>query len=50
MKDETGGVVLEEFVALKLKMYSFFVGDNVEQKKDKGCELKCWCDNKSQWI
>ena len=32
--DETGGVAIEEFVRLKLKMYSFSV-DNSEHKKAK---------------
>ena len=36
MKDETGGVVIEEFVGLKAKMYSFLVDDNSEHKKAKG--------------
>ena len=35
MKDETGGVSIEEVVGLKPKMYSFFV-DNNEHKKIKG--------------
>ena len=35
MKDETGGVAIEEFVGLKPKMYSFLV-DNNEHKKAKG--------------
>ena len=35
MKDETGGVVIEEFVELKPKMYSFLVDDNSELKKSK---------------
>ena len=35
MKDETGGVAIEEFVGLKPKMYSFLV-DNSEHKKAKG--------------
>ena len=35
MKDETGGVVIEEFVGFKPKMYSFFV-DDTEHKKGKG--------------
>ena len=35
MKDETGGVAIEEFFELKLKMYSFLV-DNSEHKKVKG--------------
>ena len=32
MKDETGGVTIEEFVGLKPKMYLFLV-DNSEHKK-----------------
>ena len=32
MKDETGGVAIEEYVALKLKMYSFLV-DNTKKEK-----------------
>ena len=32
MKNETGGVAIEESVRLKPKMYSFLVG-NSEQKK-----------------
>ena len=35
MKDETGGVAIEEFVGLKPKMYSFLV-DNSEHKEAKG--------------
>ena len=34
MKDEIGGVAIEEFVGLKPKMYSFLV-DNNEHKKAK---------------
>ena len=34
MKDETGGVAIEEFVGLKSKMYSFLVENN-KQKKAK---------------
>ena len=34
MKDETGGVAIEEFVGLKPEMYSFLV-DNKEHKKAK---------------
>ena len=36
MKDETAGVVLEEFVGLKTKMYSYLVDDNSEHKNEKG--------------
>ena len=35
MKDETAGVVIEEFVGLKPKMYSYLVDDNSEHKKAK---------------
>ena len=35
MKDETGGVAIEELVGLKPKMY-LFLGDNSEHKKAKG--------------
>ena len=35
MKDEIGGVAIEEFVELKPKMYSFLI-DNNEHKKAKG--------------
>ena len=34
MKDETGGVAIEEFVGLKPKMYSLLV-DNSQPKKSK---------------
>ena len=36
MKDETGGVGIEEFNGLKPKMYQFLVNDNGEHKKAKG--------------
>ena len=41
MKDENGGVAIEELVGLKLKMYSFpkmhsFLVGNSEHKKAKG--------------
>ena len=35
MKDETGGVAIEEFLGLRYKFYSFLV-DNNEHKKAKG--------------
>ena len=35
MKDDTGGVAIEEFVGLKPKTYTFLV-DNNEHKKAKG--------------
>ena len=39
MKDETGGVAIEEFVELKLKMYSL-LEDNKEHEKAKGVNEK----------
>ena len=33
MKDEPGTAVIEEFVALKSKMYSFLVDNNIDHKK-----------------
>ena len=35
MKNETGGVTIEEFVRLQPKMYSFLVDDNSKHKKAK---------------
>ena len=35
MKDETGGVAIEEYVGLKSKMYPFLVDYNSEHKKAK---------------
>ena len=35
MKDETGGVAIEELVGLKLQMNSFLVDDNSEHQKAK---------------
>ena len=35
MKDETCSVVIEEFVELKPRMYSFLEDDNSERKKAK---------------
>ena len=35
MKDDTGGVAIEEFVGLKPKTYTFLV-DNIEHEKAKG--------------
>ena len=35
MKDETGGLSIKEFVALKATMYSFLVDDSIEHKKQK---------------
>ena len=36
MKDETGGVAIEEFVELQPSMYLFLVDDNSKHKKAKG--------------
>ena len=36
MKDEIGGVAIEELVGLKPKMYSFLVDNNSKHKKTKG--------------
>ena len=36
MKDKTSGVVIEEFLRMKPKMYLFLVDDNSEHKKPKG--------------
>ena len=37
MKEKTGGVVIEEFVAWKPEMYSLVVDDNNKYKKAKRC-------------
>ena len=36
MKDETGGVTIEEFVGLKPRRYWFLVDDRNEHRKSKG--------------
>ena len=36
MRDKSAGVMSEEFVGLKPKMYSYLVDDNSEHKKAKG--------------
>ena len=36
IKHETAGVVIEEFVGWKPKMFSYLVDDNGEYKKTKG--------------
>ena len=43
MKDELGGKIMTEFVALRLKTYSYLTGDCEEDKKANGtkkCVLK----------
>ena len=47
MKDESGGVTIEEFVELNPKMYSLLVDENSQHKKSKRREQKCCCNNKS---
>ena len=36
MKDKTRGDLIEEFVRLKAKIYSFLVDNKIEHKKAKG--------------
>ena len=36
MKDELGGDIITEFVALRLKAYSYITNDFIEMKKAKG--------------
>ena len=40
MKDESGGRIITEFVALRRKTYSYLTDDFKEDKKDKGTK-KC---------
>ena len=40
MKDELGGKIMTEFVALRPKTYSYLMNDNIEVKKAKGTK-KC---------
>ena len=46
-KMKTDGIVIEEFVGLKPKMYSFLVGCCSEHKKEIKKEQKYCCKNKS---
>ena len=39
MKDETGGVEIKEFVALKPRMHSVFVDDNSEHEKENSVNI-----------
>ena len=39
MKDETGGIAIEEFVGLKSKMYSFLVDGDSKNKKGNGVNI-----------
>ena len=36
MKDETGGQIIEEFVGLRAKLYSYKMFEGKEEKKCKG--------------
>ena len=49
MKDETGGAAIEEFVWLKVKMYSFFVPHNSKHKKAKGVNKNVAAISHSQY-
>ena len=40
MKDELGGKIIKEFISLRLKMYSYKIGEKDEPKKCKGIK-KC---------
>ena len=43
MKDELGGKIMTKFVRLKIKTYSYLIGDGIEGKKAKGtknCVIK----------
>ena len=42
MKDECGGKIMKEFVALRSKLYSFLMDDGKEEKKAKGVEKVCY--------
>ena len=40
MKDKLGGKIMEEFVILRVKSYSYLIDDGSEDKKAKGTK-KC---------
>ena len=45
-KDELGGKILKEFVALKAKTYSYLMDDDTEHKKAKGTKT---CNKKRHY-
>ena len=45
-KDELGGKILKEFVALKAKTYSYLMDDDTEHKKVKGTKT---CNKKRHY-
>ena len=45
MKDDSGGKIMGEFVALRPKTYSYLTDDCKEDKKTKGTE-KCFVKQK----
>ena len=47
MKDETGGVAIEQFVGLNPKTYLYLVDDDSEHEKGNVCKQKYCSDNKS---
>ena len=40
MKDEAGGKIIEEFVGLRAKLYSYKIFEGKEEKKCKGVKKK----------
>ena len=40
-KDELGGKIMEEFVALRAKTYAYLMDDESEHKKAKGTKNMC---------
>ena len=48
MKDELGGEIIKEFVALRPKTYSYLMDDDNNDKKAKG--TKKLCNEKNTYI